>query len=193
VIEDEQLLAAAQRLLFEVGPAEFTLARAAARGGVSAATLIKRFGSKRELFLALNRRWADSIEPGLAAATAGQPTPLARLRAAATWGFGDLDAPSNTANQLAALALDLQDPAMQELLARGWRIVIGRLTELAAEAIEAGELDGRLPAEQVARILFAAGEGIRLTWSVLSGGSLVARAEADLGAILASLRAGGQR
>jgi AcrR family transcriptional regulator len=190
VTDDEQLLEAAQRLLYEVGPAEFTLARAAARGGVSAATLIKRFGSKRELFLALNRRWVDSIEPGLAAATAGQRTPLARLRAAATYGFDDLDSPPHTANQLATLALDLQDARMQELLAAGWRIVTDRLTELAADAIEAGELTGDLPAEQVARLLFAAAEGTRLTWCVRPSGSLVAQAEADLGAILAALSTG---
>jgi AcrR family transcriptional regulator len=188
--DDEQLLAAAQRLLYEVGPAEFTLARAAARAGVSAATLIKRFGSKRQLFLALNRRWVDSIGPGLAAATAGHETPLARLRAAATWGFADLDSAPATANQLATLALDLQDDGMQELLAKGWRVVTDRLTELAREAIEAGELPTRLPAEQVARILFAAAEGIRLTWCVRPSGSLVAQAEADLGAIVTALTSG---
>jgi AcrR family transcriptional regulator len=190
VADDEQLLAAAQRLLYEVGPVEFTLARAAALGGVSAATLIKRFGSKRELFLALNRRWVDSIGPGLAAATAGHRTPLARLRAAATFGFDDLDSPPDTANQLAALALDLRDARMRELLAEGWRIVTDRLTELAREAIEAGELTADLPAEQVARILFAAAEGTRLTWCVRPSGSLVARADADLGAILAALSTG---
>jgi AcrR family transcriptional regulator len=189
-IEDEALLAAAQRLLYEVGPAEFTLARSAARAGVSAATLIKRFGSKRQLFLALNRRWVDSIGPGLAAAMAGHEKPLARLRAAANWGFAGLDSPPHTANQLATLALDLQDAGMQELLAEGWRIVTDRLTELAREAIEAGELPARLPAEQVARILFAAAEGIRLTWCVRPSGSLVAQAEADLGAILAALAGG---
>jgi AcrR family transcriptional regulator len=187
VIDDEQLLAAAQRLLYEAGPAEFTLARAAARAGVSAATLIKRFGSKRQLFLALNRRWVDSIGPELAAATAGHETPLARLQAVATWGFADLDSPPDTANQLAALALDLQDARMRELLAEGWRIVTDRLTELAREAIEAGALPARLAAEQVARILFAAAEGIRLTWCVRPSGSLVAQAEADLGAILTAL------
>lgn len=190
VADDEQLLAAAQRLLYEAGPAEFTLARAAALAGVSAATLIKRFGSKRELFLALNRRWVDSIEPGLAAATAGHQTPLARLRAAATWGFTALDSAPDTAKQLAALALDLQDARMQELLAEGWRRVTDRLAELAREAIDAGELSGDLPAEQVARILFAAAEGTRLTWCVRPSGSLVARAEADLGAILAALSTG---
>jgi AcrR family transcriptional regulator len=56
-IADEQLLAAAQELLYEVGPAAFTLEKSASRAGVSAATLIKRFGSKRQLLLALNRRW----------------------------------------------------------------------------------------------------------------------------------------
>ena len=43
---------------------------------------------------------------------------------------------------------------------------------------------GARSAEQVARVLFAAGEGIRLTWCVQPSGSLVARAEADIGAIL---------
>ena len=186
VADDQQLLSAAQAVLSELGPADFTLERAAARGGVSAATLIKRFGSKKRLFLELNRRWVASIGPGLDATAAGQATPLARLRAAALWGFDDLDSPGRTANQLATLALDLQDPAMQELLAAGWQIVQDRLTELAGAAIAAGELPGARSAEQVARVLHAAGEGIRLTWCVQPSGSLVARAEADIGAILAA-------
>jgi hypothetical protein len=129
----------------------------------------------------------ESIGPGLAASTAGHDTPLARLRAAATWGFAGLDAPARTANQLATLALDLQDEGMQELLAEGWRIVTEYLTGLAGEAIAAGELTGDVPADQVARILHAAGEGIRVTWCVRPSGSLVARAEADIGVILAAL------
>ena len=109
------------------------------------------------------------------------------------------DSPDRTAKQLAALALDLQDPAMQELLAAGWQIVQDRLTELAGAAIAAGELPGARSAEQVARVLHAAGEGIRLTWCVQPAGSLVAQAEADIGAILAAWTApgpgpgGGQR
>jgi AcrR family transcriptional regulator len=195
VADDERLLSAAQQVLYELGPADFTLERAAARGGVSAATLIKRFGAKKRLFLELNRRWVASIGPGLAAAAAGQATPLARLRAAALWGFSDLDSPARTANQLATFALDLQDAAMQELLAAGWQIVQDRLAELAGAAIAAGELPRAGSAEQVARILRAAGEGIRLTWCVQPAGSLVAQAEADIGAILAAWGGpgGGQR
>jgi AcrR family transcriptional regulator len=189
VIDDERLLAAAQQLLYEIGPAQFTLQRAAERAGVSAATLIKRFGSKQQLFLALNRRWVDSIIPGLEAAEAGCHSPLARLRAAALWGFDDLDTPANTANELATLALDLQDDAMRELLAEGWLIFENHLAELAGAAIEAGELRRGHPAEQVARILLATCEGTRITWCVRPVGSLVARARADVDAVLTALAA----
>jgi AcrR family transcriptional regulator len=185
-IADEQLLAAAQELLYEVGPAAFTLEKAASRAGVSAATLIKRFGSKRQLLLALNRRWVASIAPGVAAATEGQRTALGRLRAAALWGFEDLDSPANAITQLAALALDFQDEQMRELLVAGWREMEGHLTRLAREAIAAGELSGHPPAEQVARILRAAADGASVEWSVAPAGSLMARLEADIDAILAS-------
>jgi AcrR family transcriptional regulator len=191
VIDDERLLAAAQELLYEIGPAAFTLQRAAERAGVSAATLIKRFGSKQQLFLALNRRWVDSIIPGLRAAEAGGVTPLGRLRAAALWGFDDLDSPANTANQLATLALDLQDDAMRGLLAEGWQVFEDHLCELAAAAIDAGELSPSRPAGQVARILLATCEGIRITWCVRPVGSLVARARADVDAVLAALASAG--
>jgi AcrR family transcriptional regulator len=189
VIDDERLLAAAQELLYDVGPAAFTLQRVAERSGVSAATLIKRFGSKQRLFLALNRRWVESITPALEAAEAGCATPLARLRAAALWGFDYLDSPANTANQLATLALDLQDDAMRELLAAGWLIVEEHLTRLAADAIAAGELAPGRPAGQVARILLATCEGTRITWCVRPVGSLVARAQADVDAVLSALAA----
>jgi AcrR family transcriptional regulator len=191
-IADEELLALAQGLVFEVGPAAFTLQKCASRAGVSAATLIKRFGSKRQLLLALNRRWVASVGPGVAAAAKDHDTALGRLRAAALWGFGDLDSPANATGQLAALALDLQDEKMRELLAAGWRIVQDHLARLAQDAISAGELSGRPPAEQVARILRAAAEGTCLAWSVSPDGSLLALLEADLDAILASWRVTGR-
>jgi AcrR family transcriptional regulator len=185
-IADEELLAAAQSLLYEVGPAAFTLEKAAARAGVSAATLIKRFGSKRQLLLALNRRWVASIGPGLAAATEGQPTALGRLRAAALWGFADLDSPANATTQLGALALDFQDERMRDLLVAGWQTIDAHLGRLAQDAIDAGELSGRLPAGQVARILRAIAEGTSVGWSVAPEGSLLARLKADVDAVLAS-------
>ena len=174
--------------MFESGPAAFTLERAATRAGASAATYVKRFGSKRELLLALNRRWVAAVEPGLDEAVAGEKTAYGRLRAAALWGFSDLDSPARAANQLGAFALDLSDDAMRRLLAEGWRLVQHRLAELATAAIETGELRSDLVADDVARALFAAGEGTRLAWSVQPEGSLTVRAEATVDLILAALR-----
>jgi AcrR family transcriptional regulator len=191
-ISDEDLLAAAQGLLYEVGPAAFTLEKAAARAGASAATLIKRFGSKRQLLLALNRRWVASIGPGITAAAEGQPTALGRLRAAALWGYEDLDSPAHAITQLTALALDFQDEHMRALLVEGWEAIEDHLTRLAQEAIEAGELSGRPCAAQVARILRAAGDGTSVGWSVAPRGSLMERLEADIDAILTSWSANGR-
>ena len=174
--------------MFESGPAAFTLDRAATRAGTSAATYVKRFGSKRDLLLALNRRWVASVAPGLAAAVAGENTAYGRLRAASLWGFSDLDSPAHAANQLGALALDLSDGRMRELLAQGWRLVQERLTALADAAIKAGELRSDLVADEVARALFAVGEGTRLAWSVDPRGSLTGRAESTVDLILGALR-----
>ncbi|MGH3158766.1 MAG: helix-turn-helix domain-containing protein, partial [Streptosporangiaceae bacterium] len=48
---DDVLLDAAGRVLMTQGPSGFTLAKAATSAGVSAATFVKRFGSKEQLFL----------------------------------------------------------------------------------------------------------------------------------------------
>jgi hypothetical protein len=133
-----------------------------------------------------------SIGPGLAVATEDYGTALGRLRAAALWGFEDLDTPANTASQLAALALDLQDETMRELLAAGWQMIQDHLAWLAQDAVDAGELSGDPPAGQVARILLAAGQGTCLAWSVAPHGSLMARVEEDLDAILMSWAVAGR-
>ncbi len=190
VVQDERLLAAAEELILESGPAAFTLARAAERAGVSAATFIKRFGSKRDVWLALNRRWVASIGPGLDTAVEGHDTALARLRAAALWGFDDMDRPAQAHHQLAALALDLQDTGLRDLLDEGWLMVRQRLAALAAEAVAEGQLPQGLSPTRVAWVLFTVGEGTRIAWSVRPEGSLCRQAAQAIDLILGSLAAG---
>lgn len=118
-IDDELLLSAAGSVLAEVGPAKFTLERAAQRATVSAATYIKRFGSKKALLVEMNRRWLESIDGELADAVATVGTPLERLRAAALWGVQDMDDAGTAGRQLVALAKDLQDDDLRAQLAEG--------------------------------------------------------------------------
>ena len=49
---DQEILAAAFRAIARLGPAKLTLADVAAEANVTAASLVQRFGSKRDLLLA---------------------------------------------------------------------------------------------------------------------------------------------
>jgi AcrR family transcriptional regulator len=187
---DEALLDAAGRVLMAEGPRGFTLAKAAETAGVSAATYVKRFGSKENLFVRLSRRWAGSLDHQLEEAADGIPSPLQRLRVAALYSYHDLDNPATASKQLAALAIDLQHDEMRALLHVGWGHVRRHLARHAAAAVEAGELQDAPPPDQLARIVMAAMEGGCLAWSVHPDGSLVERLTADLDALLSGWTTG---
>ena len=185
--DDDALLEAAGRVLMSVGPADFTLSRAGAEAGVSAATLIKRFGSKHEIFVRLSKRWVASLDRELReAAAATDGSPLTRLRAVALHSYHDLDNPATASNQLAALAIDLQHQDMRELLDQGWGHVRRHLARHARAAGEAGQLQGGPPPAQLARIVLGAMEGGALAWSVHPRGSLITLLGRDLDALLRS-------
>lgn len=181
---DDELLDAAGRVLMARGPSDFTLARAAAEAGVSAATLVKRFGSKDALFLRLSGRWVDTLDAALTMRAAPHDSPLARLRAVALHSYHDLDHAETASNQLAALATDLQHAAMRDLLHEGWSRARQHVARHATAAVLAGELVDCPPPKQLARIIVAAMEGGALTWSVHPEGSLVSRLGRDLDAVL---------
>lgn len=181
---DDDLLDAASDVLMAEGPAAFTLVRAAEAAGVSAATLIKRFGSKERLFLRLSQRWVASLDEQLQAAAAAGEGPLERFRAVALYSYRDLDRPATAHNQIAALAVDLQNDELRGWLYVGWEHVRRHLTRHAADATAAGELVGSPPAAQLARIVAAAMEGGCIAWSVHPRGSLIARLQDDLTALL---------
>jgi AcrR family transcriptional regulator len=182
--DDEALLDAADGVLLTEGPSAFTLAKAADAAGVSAATYIKRFGSKQRLFVRLSQRWVLSMDELLRQRTAPLASPLARVEAVALHSYHDLDHPETAHNQLAALAVDLQNDEMRGLLHLGWGHVRHHLERHITDAITAGELIGCPPPRQLARIILGAMEGGCLAWSVHPEGSLIDRLSADLAALL---------
>ena len=89
----------------------------------------------------------------------GVDSPLKRLRVVALYNYHDLDNPLTASKQLAALAIDLQNDQMRDLLHVGWGHVRRHLEGHTAEAAAAGELAGAPPPTQLARIVMAAMEG----------------------------------
>src|ERR671922_736863 len=83
-IDDAGILEAAGRIISRHGPARFTLADVGAEVGLSAAALVRRFGSKRGLMLALARSARDSVDACFDMVRESNPSPVAAVLAAGT-------------------------------------------------------------------------------------------------------------
>jgi AcrR family transcriptional regulator len=171
VLNEDRLLDAAAQELAEVGPAAFTLAGAADRADASAATYIKRFGSRHGVFLALNRRWADRVVAGIDSAVATHQG-VDRVREAVLWGVHEMDMPAHAVNNLAVFALDLTHSDMRAILQEGWMAQHQKITELLTEVMRDGLLAAAPQPDQAARMLIALVEGTRIAWCVHPEGSL---------------------
>jgi hypothetical protein len=125
-----------------------------------------------------------SLDGQLRAQAAAVESPLQRLRAVALYSYRDLDRPATAHNQIAALAVDLQNDELRGWLHVGWEHVRRHLAQHAADAVARGELVGAPPPDQLARIIAAAMEGGCIAWSVHPQGSLIARLRDDLTALL---------
>lgn len=183
---DDELLDAAERALVGHGPAGFTLRTAAGEAGVSAATYVKRFGSRQELLVALSRRWIDRLPGEVRAAVAGRPPGAEQVRAATVRGFERFDDPDAAAAHLMALTGDLADPELRRLLAQGWRLVKDGIARAVSEAHAHGRLCASPEPAVAARVLHALAHGAFLDWSVDPSGRLADRLAADLTPLVAA-------
>lgn len=179
VNSDTALLDAAAVVLARTGSAGFTLELAAQEAGVSAATLVKRFGSKRGLLIASSQRWIDSID--VDPAPLPGETPLATLYRLSVRPYIDHSRPDDAANHVSSLAADLGDPELTRLLALGWQRKRSQLGLLISRARDAGDLPGAPAPAAAARTLFALLEGSFLAWTVDPSGSLLSILDTEFG------------
>lgn len=110
---DEQVLEAALKLMHEAGPDALTFAALAERSGLSAATLVQRFGNKARLKqLALLHAWdqLDATTAQLAASCPDTPAGAIQLLVALSADYGGIEA---YADGLLVLREDLRDPALR--------------------------------------------------------------------------------
>lgn len=175
-----------------LGPGELRLTDIAGEAGVTASALVQRFGSKRELLLALSRAWSASAADFFAELRGRNASHLAVLRDYAACIAGLAASPAAFARNLAYLQIDLTDEGFREPLeayARSARVEIAR--ELRA-AVEAGELAARVDPDRLARTVEAVLSGSMMTWAHYREGDAASWMRADLDAVLEPWLAGGR-
>jgi AcrR family transcriptional regulator len=183
-VTDEQLLAAALALMNRVGPNELTLAAIAREAGVTPAVLVQRFGSKRNLLLALGQKFSDASSEMVTVLARQHASPLAAIRAFAECVAGMAATPAAFVRNLAYLQTDLTDPEFRRHLAKHARATRAGLRRLLERAIRAGELASGTPTARLARTIEAVLSGSMLTWVVYREGSATTWVRADLDAVL---------
>ncbi len=191
-VPDEHILGAAQRTMSRLGPARWTLAEVAKDAGLSPATLVQRFGSKRGLMLAL---WAAAVEGVDACFEELRPayaSPLDALLAAATMMSRHTKSPEEMANHLAYLQIDVSDPEFHpHMLVMSQRTEVG-YRALLDEAVIAKEI---VPCDtaRLARAISAMAGGSLISWAVFRDGTAESWVRGDLETLLAAYRPAGVR
>jgi len=182
-IPDADILMAALRVMARLGPVRLTLADVAREIGLSPATLVQRFGSKRGLLLAVAASGTEGIEACFAMVRAAHRSPLAALIAAATEMSRMATSPEELANHLAFLQIDLSDPDFHRHTLDMSRRTNAGYRAFLDEAVSAGEL---VPCDtaRLARAVSAIAGGSLIGWAIFREGTAEAFVRADLDTLL---------
>ena len=182
---DEEVFAAAERVMARLGPAQLTLADIAAEAGLTPGALVQRFGSRRALLLAVTARAAARTGELFARLRAAHPSPLAAVRA-----YGDLfarmgDPPGALAHHLGYLQVDLTDPEFHQHVLAQAEATGAELRRLLERAVAAGELLPTADPVALARAVQVTVSGSLMVWAFSREGSAARHVRTDLDALLA--------
>jgi AcrR family transcriptional regulator len=193
---DDQLLAAAASAIADVGPGALTLAEVGQRTGASPATLVKRFGSKRGLLVAVARRGVYDVEQAFRDTGVDGESALSRLENVLTGLTADIRGREQMAHHVAFLVLDLTDPELYAQAREFTARLRAGIRDLLTEAAHDGELadptgtadlaDAEL--DELAQALLTAFNGTMITWALESRGELSDQIRAQLRFLLKPYR-----
>jgi AcrR family transcriptional regulator len=184
-VSDDEVFAAAQRAMSRLGPADLTLAEIAVEAGVTAGALVQRFGSKRELQVALSAAAAGATRGFIDALQKQHRSPLAALRAYAACLAGLASSPAALSRNLAYLQIDLTDPDLRKHLLTQARATRAGLRRLIAAAIAAGEVSRKADPGRLARVVDTTLGGSMMSWACYREGTAARWMRKDLDAVLA--------
>jgi AcrR family transcriptional regulator len=184
---DVEILAATARSMRRRSPAELTLADVAKEAGVVPATLIQRFGTKRNLLLAACKLGVAELTAQFAAARTRYTSPLKALIELYVACSDFAATPEAMANGLAYLQNDLQDAAFRAITHSQFKALRRQTHKLLDEAVQAGEL-AKCNTGNLARLIQHVNQGSMLDWAVFREGKLGSWLRTDLEALLLPYR-----
>ena len=182
---DDEIFAAAYRVMQRTGPDELTLAKIADDAGITAGALVQRFGSKRELMIALAAGVAASAGQMIAALREQHTSPLAAVREYAGCMAQMAKTPEALARNLAYLTVDISDPELRKHLLVQSRATRKGLRELLDEAVRARELRRSTDTATLARVLETVIGGALFSWAVYREGTAAKYMREHVDAVLA--------
>lgn len=181
---DDEVFAAASRVLSRVGPVRLKLSDIAAEAGVTAGALVQRFGSKRGLLLGLTQRAARLTEDLFERLRAAHASPLGSLRAYADCLAGMGESPEALGHGLAALQMDLADAELRQHVVAQGNATRQALRALLEAAVAKRELRRPLDAARLARTVDAVLSGSLLAWAFYREGTASRWLREDLETVL---------
>ena len=181
---DEEIFAAATRVMTRLGPNQITLADVAGEAGLTAGALVQRFGSKRGLLLTLMERFSASTHATFDALRASVSSPLEAIYAYGRCMAQMGETPEALAHNLAWLQQDLTDPDFRKHMLVHARSTRRQLQRLVRDAVAAGELRSTTDAAALARAIDVMVGGSLMAWAIYQEGTAAAWVGHDLDVIL---------
>ena len=189
-VDDSTILEAAVTVLGRIGPERLTLADVGSEAGLSAATLVQRFGSKRDLMLSVLKFAKDGFESRLQTAIDENESSIEAIFAAAMNRAGPFEEPEKVSNLFAFYLSDMRDPQFRELAQGNVRNAINGFKSMLDDAVAKGELtDTSIDTTQLADTIYSLTLGTLMRWSIYGEGSYREMIRNELDTLLRPFRA----
>jgi len=167
------------RAMQRVSPVDLTLADVAKEAGVVPATLIQRFGTKRELLLANCKVWTAGVAERFADARKRHGSPLRTIVEYFVEQSAFAATPETMAHFLAYVQIDLTDPAFHAELLSQSRKTRAEIEKLLKEAAALGELKD-CDTAALSSLIQQLNSGAMIEWAVGRSGKVGAAIRTSL-------------
>lgn len=190
-VDDPTILEAAVRVLGRIGPEKLTLAHVGEEAGLSAATLVQRFGSKRALLLAVLKHTVIGMNQRSEAAYDAHESALEAIFASAMDRSVVLGGPEVIGNLLAFYLSDLADPEFRTIANENSRRAVDGFKKLLDRGVSDGEISASyVDTQQLAETIYSLTMGTLFTWTVSGDGNYRTRIRQELDVLLRPFRRG---